>query len=322
MIRLVRRRLVNAVPVLLIVIVGTFLLLAAAPGDAVDAYFATSGADAGRLAALRHQWGLDQSLPVRLLGYLAGLATLDLGWSVAFSRPVLGVVLDRMGNTLLLMGAAVALSFGLGTVLGILAGSRPRSWRDRLLTAGALILYATPGFWLGLMLIVLFAVKLHWLPLGGIETIASSATGLARVMDIARHLVLPAAALGLIYMALYLRLMRAGMIEAWRSDYVRTARAKGLTRPRLVLRHVARNALLPVVTMLGLQAGSMLGGSVVIESVFAVPGLGRLAAEAVAQRDLPLLLGIMLAGTLLVILVNLLTDLAYAWLDPRIEAGA
>ena len=317
---LVRRRLLHAGPVLLIVVVGTFLLLEAAPGDAVDAYLASTGGDAGLVAQLRAEWGLDRSVTSRLLAYLTSLLQLDLGWSVAFSRPVLEVVLDRLGNTLLLMSAAIALSFGLGTTFGILAGARPGGARDRLLSTLSLLLYATPGFWLGLVLIVLFSVKLAWLPLGGIETIASGKTGLARLLDIARHLVLPASALGLVYLALYLRLMRASMVEVWRSEFIRAARAKGLRRRRLVLRHVARNALLPVVTMLGLQAGSMLGGSVVIESVFSVPGLGRLAFEAVTQRDLPLLLGIILASTVLVILVNLVVDIVYAQLDPRIEA--
>ena len=168
------------------------------------------------------------------------------------------------------------------------------------------------------MMIVAFAVKLSWFPLGGVGTIGAPLEGLAHVRDLAWHLTLPASALGLVYLALYLRLMRSGMVEAWRSDFVRTARAKGLPRSRIVWRHVARNALLPVVTMLGLQAGAMLGGSVVIESVFAIPGLGRLAYEAVTQRDVPLLLGIILAGTVMVIFINLLVDLAYAWLDPRV----
>jgi peptide/nickel transport system permease protein len=307
--------------VVLLVAVGNFLLLSAAPGDAVDAYLAETGGTAGGGADLRASWGLGDALPARLLAYLLGLLRLDLGWSVAFQRPVLTVVLDRLPNTLLLMGSATAFAFGIGAALGVLAGSRPLGWRDRLLSALALVLYATPGFWLGLMLIVLFAVRLAWLPLAGLESVPAR-EGAARVLDIARHLVLPTLSLGLVYAGLYLRLMRAGMVEAWRQDFVRTARAKGLPRRRIVLRHVARNALLPVVTMLGLQAGSLLGGSVVVESVFAVPGMGRLAAEAVTQRDVPLLLGVVLAGTVMVIAVNLLVDLAYARLDPRVGAEA
>ena len=319
--RVVTRRLANAVPVLAIVAVGSYGLLELAPGDAVDAYLSGSGGDAGLVAQLRQQWGLDRSFGTRLFSYLLSLLTLDLGWSVAFSRPVREVVLDRLGNTLLLMSAAIAFSFSVGTLLGIVAGSKPQSWRDRLLSVLALALYAAPSFWLGLMLIVGFAVKLSWFPLGGIASIGAPLAGLAHVLDVAWHLVLPAGALGLVYTALYLRLMRAGMVEAWRSDFVRTARAKGLRRQRIVWRHVARNALLPVVTMLGLQAGAMLGGSVVIESVFAIPGLGRLAFEAVTQRDVPLLLGIILAGTVLVILVNLLVDLVYSRLDPRVVSA-
>ena len=316
--RVVSRRLGNALPVLAIVAVGAYGLLELAPGDAVDAYLSGSGGDAGLVAQLRQQWGLDRSFGVRLLSYLLSLLTLDFGWSVAFTRPVREVVLDRVGNTLLLMSAAIAFSFSLGTLLGVAAGSRPRSWLDRFLSSLSLALYAAPSFWLGLMLIVAFAVKLSWFPLGGIATIGAPLSGLAQVLDTAWHLVLPAGALGLVYLALYLRLMRAGMVEAWRSDFVRTACAKGLTRRRIVWRHVARNALLPVVTMLGLQAAAMLGGSVVIESVFAIPGLGRLAYEAVTQRDVPLWLGSILAGTTLVILINLLVDLAYARLDPRV----
>lgn len=318
--RLIRRRLVTAIPVILIVVFGAFFLLELAPGDAVDAYVvSTGGADAEMIAALRKAWGLDQSAGARLGAYLSALASGDLGWSLSFDRPILDIILERLPNTLLLMGTATALSFALGSALGIVAGARPGSWRDRLLSVGSLALYAIPGFWLGLVLIIVFSISLRWLPLAGIETIASGRQGVARALDIAAHLVLPVSALGLIYLALYLRLMRAGMAEVWRLDFIRAAEARGLPRRRIVLRHVARNALLPLVTMLGLQSASMLGGSVVIESVFAVPGLGRLAQEAVAARDTPLLLGIVLVSALVVILVNLLVDIAYALIDPRIR---
>ncbi|RWQ45412.1 MAG: ABC transporter permease [Mesorhizobium sp.] len=318
---LLRRRLVGSVFVLLIVVIGTFLLLEAAPGDAVDAYIASTGGDAGMIELLRHRWGLDQSALTRLATYLWALLHLDLGQSVTFSRPIRDVILERLPNTLLLMGSATALSFGLGSALGIYAGARPGGFRDRLLSIGSLALYAVPGFWLGLVLIIVFAVDLRWFPIGGIESIASGKTGLDRAADIARHLVLPVSALGFIYLALYLRMMRAGMAEVWRQDFVLAARAKGLSRRRIVLAHVARNALLPLVTMLGLQSAQMLGGSVVIESVFSVPGLGRLAQEAVAARDTPLLLGIILVSAVLVIIINLLVDIGYAFLDPRVGAS-
>ena len=319
--RLVRRRLVGSVFVLLIVVVGSFLMLQAAPGDAVDAYVVSMGGDAGLVESLRHAWGLDQSAWTRLANYLWALLHLDLGWSVTFSRPIRDVVLERLPNTLLLMGIATALSFFLGSALGIVAGARPGSLRDRLLSTGSLALYAVPSFWLALVLVIVFAVDLRWLPIAGIETIASGKTGLARAADIAWHLVLPVSALGFIYLALYLRMMRAGMAEVWRQDFVLAARARGLPRRRIVLAHVARNALLPLVTMLGLQSAQMLGGSVVIESVFSVPGLGRLAQEAVAGRDTPLLLGIILVSAVTVVLINLAVDIAYALLDPRVGAG-
>jgi peptide/nickel transport system permease protein len=319
--RLVRRRLVGSVFVLLIVVVGSFLMLQAAPGDAVDAYVVSMGGDAGLVESLRHAWGLDQSIWTRLANYLWALLHLDLGWSVTFSRPIRNVVLERLPNTLLLMGSATALSFFLGSALGIVAGARPGSLRDRLLSTGSLALYAVPSFWLALVLVIVFAVDLRWLPIAGIETIASGKTGLARAADIAWHLVLPVSALGFIYLALYLRMMRAGMAEVWRQDFVLAARARGLPRRRIVLAHVARNALLPLVTMLGLQSAQMLGGSVVIESVFSVPGLGRLAQEAVAGRDTPLLLGIILVSAVTVVLINLAVDIAYALLDPRVGAN-
>lgn len=304
---------------LFLVVVGTFFLLEAAPGDAVDAYLLSlGGADAQMADALRAQYGLDGSPLARLGLYLLSLIQGDLGWSVAFDRPIRDLIFERLPNTLLLMGSATALSFGLGSALGIVAGARPGSGRDRVLSAGSLVLYAIPSFWLGLVLSVIFSVQLRWLPISGVETLASGKEGLERALDIARHLVLPVGALGFIYLALYLRVMRAGMAEIWRQDFILAARAKGISRLRLVLRHVARNALLPLITMLGLQAATMLGGSVVIESVFSIPGLGRLAQEAVGQRDTPLLMGIILVSAVLVVVVNLVVDAVYAWLDPRV----
>ncbi|PZU21934.1 MAG: ABC transporter permease [Shinella sp.] len=319
---LLRRRAITAVPVLLIVIAATFLLLEHAPGDAVDSYLVSLGGGDAKLAAeLRAQYGLDQSGFARFRLYLSALARFDLGWSVAFDRPVIDLVRERLPNTLLLMASATALSFGLGSLLGIAAGARPGSLRDRALSIGALALYAVPGFWLGLVLVLFFSVQLRWLPLAGMETIASGKQGLERALDIARHLVLPVTALGFIYLALFLRVMRSGMAEVWPLDFVLFARSKGLSRARIVWRHVARNALLPLVTVLGLQAAAMLGGSVVIESVFAIPGFGRLAQEAVSDRDAPLLVGVILTSAVLVILVNLTVDIVYALLDPRIGSG-
>ena len=319
---LLRRRVISAIPVLLIVLVFTFVLLENASGDAVDAYLVSiGGGDAGLRDALREQYGLNGSVLARFWLYASSVLRLDFGWSLAFDRPVLGLILERLPNTLLLMGSATALAFITGTALGILAGAHPGGLTDRVLSALSLALYATPGFWLGLVLAIVFAVQLRWLPTSGIETIASGKQGFARALDIARHLVLPVASLGLIYLALFLRVMRTSMAAIWPLDFVLFAKAKGLSRRRIVLRHVARNAALPLVTVLGLQAATMLGGSVVIESVFAIPGFGRLAQEAVSGRDTPLLMGIILTSAVFVILINLVVDILYAVFDPRIGSG-
>ena len=319
---LLRRRALSAIPVMLIVLIFTFVLLENASGDAVDAYLVSiGGGDAGLRDALREQYGLNGSMLARFWLYASSVLRLDLGWSLAFDRPVLGLILERLPNTLLLMGSATALAFITGTALGIIAGARPGGLTDRVLSTLSLTLYATPGFWLGLVLAIVFAVQLRWLPTSGIETIASGKQGFARAQDIARHLVLPVASLGLIYLALFLRVMRTAMAAVWPLDFVLFAASKGLSRRRIVLRHVARNAALPLITVLGLQAATMLGGSVVIESVFAIPGFGRLAQEAVSGRDTPLLMGIILTSAVFVILVNLVVDILYSVLDPRIGSG-
>ncbi|MEO1225520.1 MAG: ABC transporter permease [Pseudomonadota bacterium] len=316
---LIRRRVLQAIPVILIVSIGIFGLLELAGGDAVDAYLAvTGGGDPAFAERLRQQWGLDAGLWVRFLAYVESLVTLDFGWSVVMSKPVSVAILERLPNTALMMGAAIAFSACLGTLLGGIAALRRGTAADAGITVGALVLNAMPSFWIGLIAIVVFAVKLAWFPLGGIASFDRPELAIGRVFDVAWHLVLPVTVLGLAYMALYVRLMRSAMIETAASDWVRAARARGLPRSRIVRRHMARPALLPVVTMLGLQAGNLLGGSVVVETVFAIPGLGSMAYDAVSQRDLPLIAGILLVGTLMVILVNLLVDITYARLDPRV----
>jgi peptide/nickel transport system permease protein len=315
------RRLAASLPTLLIILVGLFLLLQLAPGDTVDALMAQMGGGSAEIAAdLRAFYGLDLSVPAQLGNYLWRLVQLDLGFSAIYGKPVATVILERLPATLLLMTASLSFAFFFGLLLGVLAARRVNRWPDTLISTLGLVFYATPSFWFGLMAIVLFAVHLQWLPAGGFEEVEAGLTGFARMLDIASHLVLPTLTLGLIFLAIYLRIMRATTLEVLTLDFVRTARAKGLDETRVITRHVLRNALLPMVTLIGLQAGTMLGGSVVVESVFSLPGLGRLAYEAVVQRDLNTLLGIVFVSALLVILVNFLVDLAYARLDPRIGA--
>jgi len=315
------RRLAASIPTLFLILIGVFLLLQFAPGDTVDAMMAQmGGGDAATARELRRFYGLDLSIPMQLANYLWRLVRLDLGFSAIYGKPVAAVILERLPPTLLLMTSALSFAFFFGLVFGVIAARGVNRWPDTLISTFGLIFYATPSFWFGLMAIVVFSIYLQWLPAGGFEDIGAAGSGLWRVLDIASHLVLPSLTLGLIFLAIYLRIMRASMLEVLNLDYVRTARAKGLDETRIITRHVLRNAMLPMVTLIGLQAGTMLGGSVVVETVFSLPGLGRLAYESVVQRDLNTLLGIVFVSALLVILVNFITDLLYARLDPRISA--
>lgn len=315
------RRLAASLPTLLILLAGLFVLLQFAPGDTVDALMAQAGGgDAVMAAELRRFYGLDLSVPERLAAYLWRLVRLDLGFSAIYNKPVATVILERLTPTLLLMTSSLSLAFAAGMVLGVLAARRVNGWPDTVISTLGLIFYATPSFWFGLMGIVVFAVKLAWLPPGGYGTVGAGYAGLRLMLDIAWHLILPTVTLALIFLAIYLRIMRAAMLEVLNLDFVRAARAKGLSETRVLVRHVLRNALLPMVTLIGLQAGTMLGGSVVVESVFSLPGLGRLAYESVVQRDLNTLLGIVFVSAILVIVVNFVVDLLYAKLDPRITA--
>lgn len=314
------RRLIQAVPVVLIIMVGSFLLLKLAPGDTVDALVGDmGGADPQVIARLRAEYGLDQPVWVQLWIYMTKLAQFDFGWSFVHEQPVATVLMDRLGNTLLLMVSSLLFAVSIGTVLGAIAARKAYSLTDNIISTLGLLFYATPSFFLGLMMIVVFSVKLGWLPVGGIQTIPSFYTGWDYVADVALHLIMPTASLSLIYLALYMRLMRTSVLEVAELDYVRTARAKGAGEARLMIHHIARNALLPVVTLLGVQFSTILGGSVVIETVFTIPGLGQLAYQAVIQRDMNMLMGLVFMSSIVVIVVNLLIDLLYASLDSRIE---
>jgi peptide/nickel transport system permease protein len=318
--RYVLRRLLLAVPVILAIAVLNFLLVHLAPGDAATVLAGEAGsATPEYMAQLRAKFGLDRPLPVQLLAYVRAVLTLDLGHSFRHDRPVAELIGARIGATLLLTASALVASVGLGVVLGLLAASGLNTWRDNLISVFALVSYATPLFWLGLMLIVVFSVRLGWLPTSGMETIGAFHRGFTRVVDVARHLVLPATTLSLFFLALYARLMRASVLEQAGMDYVRTARAKGLGERRVTFGHVLKNAVLPVVTMAGVQTGGLLGGSIIVETVFGWPGLGLLAFQSLFARDLNLLLGIFFVCACAVVAVNLAVDIVYTLLDPRIE---
>lgn len=316
--RILGRRLLQMSSVVVGIAVINFCLLHLAPGDAVQVLAGEAGsATPEYIAALRAQFGLDQPMAVQFAKYLGNVLTLDLGFSFRQGLPVATLILQRVGPTLLLMGTSIGFAVLVGGALGFAAARHAGRPLDIAISILALLFYATPVFWIGVMLIVVFSVWLDWLPVGGMARVEASLTGLGYAADVARHLALPALTLGLYYLAVYTRLTRAAMLEAYGQDYVRTAVAKGVRPHRIASRHVLRNALLPVVTQLGLQLGSILGGAVLVETVFAWPGLGRLAFEALFQRDLNLLLGILLCSSVVVVLVNLAVDLLYGVLDPR-----
>jgi peptide/nickel transport system permease protein len=316
------RRLVQTVPVVFGVVILNFLLLQLAPGDLATVLAGEAGgAPKEYIDQLRARFGQDQPVYVQLFNYLKNLIFLDLGYSFRQGAPVLDLLLKRLGPTLLLMVFTLVLSLGLGILMGLLAALWVRTWKDNVISVAAIIVYATPLFWVGLMLILVFSIRLDWFPTSGMEDVIAFHEGWARVFDIAHHLVLPTVTLSLFYLALYARLMRASMLEQRGLDYVVTARAKGQTEAKITTRHVFRNALLPVVTMAGVQTGGLIGGSVVVESIFAWPGLGQLAFQSLFARDYNLLLGIFFLSAVLVVIVNLIVDIVYVFLDPRIRIG-
>lgn len=316
----VLRRIVQAIPTILGIITINFIVLHLAPGDAADVLAGEAGsADPEYMRQLRERFGLDAPLYLQYAKYIWNIAQLDLGYSFRHSMPVSTLIAERLPVTLVLMLSTFATAIVFGVLFGLVAARFVGTLIDWSISTLALVSYSMPVFWVGLMLIVLFSVHLGWLPSGGYETIGSNLTGLGRFFDIARHMVMPITALSLLYLAVYSRLMRASFLDVDRLDFVRTAHAKGLSPNRVAFKHVLRNALIPIVTMAGLHLSALLGGAVIIEQVFALPGLGRLAFDAVFQRDFNLLLSILVLSSILVIFINLVIDLVYVLIDPRIE---
>ena len=307
--------------VVLAIIVLNFCLIRLAPGDPATVIAGEAGAsDARVIAQIREQYGLDRPLYEQLGLYLGAVIGGDLGYSHRNQRPVADMIAERVPATLLLTVTAFLFAVSVGISLGAFAARRAGRWADSAITVAGLVFYAMPIFWIGLLFVLFFSVALGWLPPFGMRSMIPPSGSLARAADVAAHLVLPALTLGLFYVAVYARLTRASMLEVQHQDYVRTAIAKGLPDGRVVRAHVLRNALLPVITVAGIQAGQLVGGAIVVETVFAWPGIGRLAFEGLLQRDYNLLLGVFLVSSLMVVLFNLLTDAALGIADPRIGA--
>ena len=315
------RRLAQAAITLVVVVVLLFVLMRLAPGDPLSRLQDGRPMSPEEIAWLRRLYHLDQPLPQQLLAFLRGIGRGDLGTSIAYGLPVGGLIASRLPATLLLGGTVILLNFTLGVWLGVRQAVRRGSRMDRWLTTLSLAGYAVPSFWLGLVLAWLVGIRLRWLPSAGMADplLSADAPLAARLLDLGAHLILPALTLSVVTIAGTMRYQRAAMLEVLRLPYVVTARAKGLPDRVVTWRHAWRNALFPLVTLLGLWLPLLVTGSVFVESVFAWPGLGSLAASAVGGRDYPLVMGTSLLAAGLVICANLLTDLAYAMLDPRIR---
>ena len=312
-------RLLHAVPLVIGVVVVNFLLISLAPGDPITALIGEFPAPPEYVERVRAQYGLDQPVPERLVRYLANVVQGDLGFSFANRQPVLGLVLERLGRTLVLMLSTVVLATAVGVVLGVWAARRPNSAVDGGATGFALAGYSIPEFWLGQILILVFAVWLGWLPAGGFRSIRVDHVGMAAVWDQMRHMILPMLALSFRYMAITTRLTRASLLEVMNADYILAARARGLSERRVLWEHGLRAAALPIITVIGYNFSFIVAGSALVETVFGWPGVGRLMYDSIFTRDYPVLLGILLLVSITVILVNLLTDLAYALADPRVR---
>lgn len=311
------RRLLQ-VPLLLFgIVVFTFILIHVAPGDPIVALAGEYG-NAAYYEEMRAKFGLDRPLPEQLLTYLTNLARGDLGRSYTYGQPVMQVILDRTATTLLLVGVAFILSTFMGLSLGLLAARWPRTLLDTAVTILLLIGYALPVFWLAQMMIYFLALKGGWFPIQGMTNARQRYEGWQLWVDVAHHLALPALALAVQQMALIGRLAHSEMLDVLGQPFIVTARGKGLYGRQVFLGHALRNALLPIVTVIGGRIGFLIAGAVLTETVFAWPGLGRLLLEATQARDYPILMGMLLLVSVTVIIANLITDVVYVWLDPRI----
>ncbi|MEZ5649480.1 MAG: ABC transporter permease [Burkholderiaceae bacterium] len=314
------QRLFYAAAMMLAVLAVNFALIHAAPGDpAMVIAGEMGGADEEILDAIRKSYGLDKPVFTQFTTYMGRALQGDLGQSYLYSQPVIDLIGDRVGPTLLLVVTALVIAILLGTALGVFASRRPDSFASGAVTVFALVGYAMPVFWTGILLVILFGKVIPIMPIAGMTDPRIYGGWWVTSIDVAHHLVLPALTLALIYLALYSRLSRASMLEVLGSDYIRTARAKGLSENSVTYKHALRNALMPIVTMAGVQFGNLLSGAVLVETVFSWPGLGTLALDSILGRDYPTLMGVLTFGAALTIIANQVTDFTYRLIDPRLR---
>jgi len=314
------RRILQAIPVTIGIVLLIFILLRLAPGDPAMVYLGEAGgASEETLKEVRKEFGLDKSLSEQLFIYGKKFLTGDFGFSYFQGKPVLDLILEKVGATALLVLTAMFIAVIIGILTGVKAAKHPNSLASAFITTFSLFGFAIPSFWLGIMLLLAFSLYIPLFPGYGMMTAGHAGNTVQVLIDILHHLVLPASTLGIILIGPYSRLSKTSMLEVIGSDYIRTARAKGLPEHKVIFKHALRNAILPILTMVGLQLGRLLAGAVLVETVFSWPGMGRLMFEGILRRDYPLIMGILFFSSIVVILVNLITDVLYSVLDPRIR---
>ncbi|MEO4045089.1 ABC transporter permease [Hoeflea sp. CAU 1731] len=319
----VLRRIGYGVILVLAVIVLNFLLIRLAPGDpALVIAGEMGGVTPEILESIRTKYGLDKPLFHQLWIYVAGVLQGELGQSMFFNKPVLSLIAQRIGPTILLVFSAQLLAMVIGIILGVLAANKPNGKLSGLVSIFASIGYSVPIFWTGIMLIILFSSMFPIFPVEGMRSVRLRDAGpFIQFVDVLHHLCLPAITLAIVYLAQYARLSRASMVDVLGSDYIRTARAKGSPERTVLFKHALRNAALPIITVAGLQFGNLISGAVLVETVFNWPGLGRLAFDSILRRDYSTVLGVLFFAALMVVSANILTDMAYRWVDPRLKEG-
>ena len=315
--RFVLRRLLQALPLLVTISAVSFTILKLTPGGPLAAYEGNPLFTDEDRARLEHAFGLDQPIPLQYLSWLGQFVRGDWGYSFASHQPVLSLIGERLPNTIYLMGTVFVTVLLLAIPIGVVAAVKQYSWFDHLVTGSTFAFLSTPTFWLGLLLIILFGLQLRLLPIGGIDTPGQP----FNIFDRLRHLVLPVATIALVQLGSHVRYLRASMLETITQDYMRTARSKGLGERVVVLRHALKNAAIPLVTVLALDVPELFAGALVTEQIFGWPGMGRLFWDAATRFDYPVLMGILTVSSGLIVLANLLADVVYGYLDPRIRFG-
>lgn len=314
------RRLIEAIPIFFAVIIINFLIVNLAPGDPALYMIGQFGVSSPEiLQMLRTRYGLDRPLYERLFVHLANVARGDLGFSTYFESPVTSIIMQSLPSTLLLVGSAILFSTIFGIMLGVISAKRPYSLTDTTITVASVIAYSLPLFWLAQILIIAFSLKMGWFPVQGMVSTRVESKDFAYALDVMHHLFLPGVTLGLFRLSLIARLTRGSMLEVLREDYILTAWAKGLRSRQVYYKHALKNAILPIVTLVGYEMGFMFAGATLTETVFGWPGIGRLMFDSLLRRDYPMILGIFAFVTTAVIIANLVTDIIYSYVDPRIR---